>query len=35
LLGWHAETSFDAGVRSTVEWFENTPERFKPEIYNI
>jgi len=35
LLGWEPRISLDEGLKKTITWFSDSPERYRPDIYNI
>ena len=35
LTGWAPETSIDAGLEQTIEWFKSENHRYKADIYNL
>lgn len=35
LLGWQPNTSFETGLRKTIEWVSGNLDRYKPNIYSI
>ena len=35
LLGWQPDTSFELGLRKTIEWISRNVNMYKPNIYNI
>lgn len=35
LTGWAPETSLDAGLEQTIEWFKGENHRYKADVYNL
>lgn len=35
LIKWKPETSFEDGLKQTIDWIKNNLHQYKPEIYNI
>ena len=35
ILGWEPQTTFDDGLRSTIEWMRGALDAYKPALYNV